>query len=139
MSDKEFIRVFTPAGLLFEEEIRSVRLPSAAGEIGILPGHARYTGLLGTGIMQYEIFETGQTVSCVVSGGFCNDSEDVLTILADSVDFPDSVDRENYDSERKNLMQIIETSNSEEPRWKDAKSRLNRIEALDDLLKSELH
>jgi len=134
MSDTELIRIFTPAGLLLEEEVRSVRLPSAKGEIGILPGHARYTGLLGTGIMEYESVQSGKSISCVISGGFCNDSEDVLTILADSVDFPDTIDRENYANDREKLKGILDTINSSEPRWQDAQTRLSRIEALDELL-----
>jgi F0F1-type ATP synthase epsilon subunit len=47
------LKIFTPAGLVLEDSAREVKLPTEAGEIGILPQHARYCGILGNGQMEY--------------------------------------------------------------------------------------
>ena len=79
--------VFTPAGKAFEEDaVRSVKLWTAVGEIGILPGHTRYIGVLGRGVMEYEAPGSSQPKRVMLTGGFANFSDGTLTVLADSIE-----------------------------------------------------
>lgn len=75
------LSVFTPAGLLLEEEVRSVTLPSAVGEIGILPKHVKYIGLLANGKMTYLTSTEEKEVE--ITGGFCSFADEKLVVLAD--------------------------------------------------------
>ena len=77
------LKILTPVGVVLEEEqVVSANLTSSDGEIGILPGHVKYTGLLGTGQLKYTTSSNKQG-KVSISEGFCKFSDDVLTVLAD--------------------------------------------------------
>lgn len=77
------LKILTPVGVVLEEDgVTAVNLPSSDGEIGILPGHIRYSGLLGKGVLKYTK-SSGTQNKVAVTEGFCNFSGDELTILAD--------------------------------------------------------
>lgn len=128
------IKVFTPAGLVFQDSTSSVSLPTANGEIGILSQHTSYTGLLGTGILEYTSAEGAKSRRLVISGGFCRFSGDTLVILADSVDLPEELDKTSYSKGREELQKTVDTGDATSQEWILARDRLTRIEALDKLL-----
>lgn len=80
------LKILTPVGVVLEEEnVTSVSVPSSEGEIGILPGHVKYSGLLGTGILKYNS-NSSKPHKVSVSEGFCNFSDNELVILADKAE-----------------------------------------------------
>lgn len=84
MAQESFnLNVYTPAGILLKESVGEVTLPTAMGEIGVLPGHASYTGILAEGILSYSQGSSAKK-SLKVSGGFAAFSGNTLTVLADS-------------------------------------------------------
>ena len=135
MSDRAFkLEIITPAGLAREDATDEVTLAAKNGEIGILPQHAKYTGLLGTGLLTYFSTESNQTENVVIGGGFCNFHNDTLTILADSIDTLDSVDKDSYADEREKFAEILDTADTYTPEFEEAQIKLARIEAIDRLL-----
>jgi F-type H+-transporting ATPase subunit epsilon len=134
MAESFTLKVFTPAGLLLEATVASVTVCTSQGEVGILPQHVNYVALLGTGILQYSLASGGQSNKLVVAGGFCSFDHELLTILADAADLPDSVNRTSYGSERADLQKILQTGDSADPKWSLAQQKLARIEALDQLV-----
>ncbi len=83
-NDNFRIRVLTPAGLVLDEETDSVKIPSIDGEIGVLPMHTKYSGLLGHGVLEF----TGPSGvrRLTINGGLSQFSRKTLTILADKVE-----------------------------------------------------
>jgi F-type H+-transporting ATPase subunit epsilon len=134
MAESFTLKVFTPAGMLLEATVSSVTVPTSQGEVGILPHHVNYVALLGTGILQYSLASGGQSSKLVVAGGFCSFDHELLTILADAADLPDSVDRAAYGTERAKLQKVLEGGDSSDPHWAIAQQKLARIEALDQLV-----
>ena len=128
------LKVFTPEGLALDDSTGSVSLPAKDGEVGILPQHVSYTGILGTGILEYAPAGSGSKKRVVVSGGFCNFSGDSLTLLADSIDFPENIDRSNYGKDRAALESVIKEGNAGSPEFQAASDKLARIDAIDRLL-----
>ena len=139
MANESFaLKIVTPRGLERQVDAAAVTVPSARGEIGILPGHAKYNGLLGVGIM--SITETnGAASTCVVSGGFCTFSDGVMTVLADTVDTVESVDRQSYGKERTALLEQTKSGGEIDPQWTLAQEKLARIDAIDRLLSVHAH
>lgn len=132
-TDQSFaFRVVTPAGVALEEQVQEVYLPAESGEVGVLPGHALYTGLLGVGILRYK--KDGSEKSLVVAGGFSSYTDGCLTILADSADFADSIDLDSYSEERSALKEKVSGTSTFEPEWAFASKELARIEAIDKLI-----
>lgn len=137
-SDSFLLKIVTPRGLDRQVEATAVTLPSARGEIGILPGHATYNGLLGIGIM--AVTENSGVVSkLVVSGGFCTFGDGVMTVLADSVDTLETVDRQGYAKEREALLEEVKGGGDVDPLWRLAQEKLARLDAIERLLSQTAH
>ena len=80
------LKVFTPVGLALEATVTSVTLQGSDGQLGILPGHANYLGLLGTGPLEYTVAGTSGSKRIGIEGGFCTFASNTLSVLADSAD-----------------------------------------------------
>ena len=134
MSAEKFsIRLYTPEGLALEGEAVSVKVPTENGIIGILPKHVQYTGLLGTGILEFETPDK-QVKQTVISSGFCSFADNSLVILADSIDLPDTLDKDTYAEKRQELKSKIEKLSAYDPEWSVAKAKLERIKAIDRMI-----
>ena len=132
MAEAKFtLKIFTPAGLLLEEETSAVTLPSAVGEIQVLPQHAKYIGALGVGILEYISGTASKRM--VVSGGFATFSSDTLTILADAVDLPGKIDKKSLSAQREKFQATIDAGDTLIPQWQQAKNELARLDAIERL------
>lgn len=143
-ADRLLLRVITPIGLVFEQEVSSVTLPAIDGEIGVLPGHVGYSGLLGTGVLHFSPFADSNEAGVpgnrvVINGGFCSVQRNVLTILADQVDKPGSLDAKALSAIREAAEKALSdgslTPEAREPHL----SSLKRADALEDISRSSAH
>lgn len=82
--------VVTPEKALLETEADRVVVPAHDGEVGILPGHARFLAKLGTG--ECRVTTGATTVRLLVDGGFVQVADDRVTILTDAASPTDSID-----------------------------------------------
>jgi F-type H+-transporting ATPase subunit epsilon len=85
------LELVTPRARAYRGEVRSVVLPAALGEMGVLPGHAPFLGLLTEGRVTVRIpakqAEGGpRELSFKVSGGSVEVLPDHVTIFADSAE-----------------------------------------------------
>ena len=136
MSTENFtLKIFTPAGLLLEEAVSTVTAPGFDGQIGLLPGHVRYTGCLGTGVLEFIEAKGGAAQKVAVAGGFCTFVEDIMTVLSDWAVLPDEISKSTYAAEREALAAVVKDSSTWEPAWETAREKLARIEAIDAVLK----
>jgi F-type H+-transporting ATPase subunit epsilon len=103
--NKLTLKIYNPSGLQLETEVDSVYFQSSEGQIGILDQHVAYAGTLGIGILEYKTAAERSTQRCVVSEGLCQVNKNVLSILADAVDFPASIDLSKLEDERLKLME----------------------------------
>lgn len=87
------LEIATPdKGEVFAKEINMLICRSIAGELGILPKHARLLTELVPNALRIKI-DGGETL-LFVSGGFMEVTPDKITILADSAETPDDIDVE---------------------------------------------
>lgn len=133
-SESFTLKVLTPAGLVLEDRASSVTIPSSQGEIGVLPMHANYNGLLGTGILEYQPAGGGAPKRIVISQGFCSFGDNTLSILADYVAQAEQVNPNNYSADRTKLQAIVDEGNTADPGFAVAQEKLRRIEAIDQLI-----
>jgi F-type H+-transporting ATPase subunit epsilon len=138
MADNTFaLKVFSGRGLEVEADARLVTAPSAVGEIGFLPNHCDFVGLLDVGIVEVEATTADIPKKFVVAGGVCTFANNTLRLLADSVDTLDSVDREKYASERPQLEARRAELSALDPEFVVIAQKLARIQSIDLLLKAE--
>jgi F-type H+-transporting ATPase subunit epsilon len=80
------LKIITPEKLILEDEVDQVTLPSAAGEITILPNHIPLIVGLGSG--DIVALKDGEHIPYAVTGGFVEVKQDTdkstcVAILAD--------------------------------------------------------
>ena len=92
MSQKLILSIVTPEKQLVAEEVDQVNAPGSEGDIGILYDHAPILTNLRSGQLSYE--KDGETIALVVSGGYLEVSENRVTVLAETGEFLNEIDRE---------------------------------------------
>ena len=134
MAEEAFtLRVYSPEGLVLEEPVISISLQSADGQIGILSEHARYVGVLGTGVLSFVVESSGETGRLVIAGGFCKVAGNNVTILADSVVLEEDVAGKSFAEEKKKLEELLSTGDSQSRDWAHAKEEFLKIQAIEEL------
>ena len=132
MASENFtLKILTPAGILLEEVAATVTVPAYNGQIGLLPMHVRYTGCLGTGVLEVHSPAGQSPRKVAVAGGFCTFADETLTVLADWAVLPEDVNRNSYAAERDSLSAVVKDASTWESSWAAARDKLARIEAID--------
>jgi len=86
------LSIVTPDRVFYEGEIASLVVPGSAGYLGVLTGHAPLLTPLATGTLNFRN-ASGKSFLAALSGGFLEVSKKGAIILADSIEFPDEIDR----------------------------------------------
>jgi|694.fasta_scaffold07444_6 F0F1-type ATP synthase epsilon subunit len=135
MSDGTFqLKVFSGRGLEVEATVRSANVPSEGGELGFLANHCEFVGLLSTGIGEYIAATGGSTAQkFIASGGIVTFSNNVLTLLADTVDLPESLDLKPLSEDVSLLKTELERLSLFDPEHEALSQRVARIEAVKSL------
>lgn len=128
------LKIVAPRGLVCEEQVSSVIVPTVEGDIGILPDHAKYSGMLGVGILEYQTTNNNQTKKVVVAEGFCNFEDGTLVILADEVALPADVAGPNFFTDEKSTNATLSGTSGFNPEWDLLNSRSKKYQAARKLL-----
>jgi F-type H+-transporting ATPase subunit epsilon len=127
---KEMIKleIVTPERRVFDETVDSVTVPTATGEVGILPNHAPLISSLKPGILSYS--NKGVSEKMVVSGGFVEVSTNTVSVLTDVAERAQEIDVEAARSERDEAQRVLGAAFSgTEEEFEAEKERLERAQA----------
>ncbi|MEJ2057343.1 MAG: F0F1 ATP synthase subunit epsilon [Desulfofustis sp.] len=86
------LEVVTPSGAVVNEDVDIVNAPGYGGDFGVLAHHAPFLSTIKTGILSYEAGKKREHL--MVSGGFCEVSNNKVTFLVESADFGHEIDVE---------------------------------------------
>ncbi len=75
-------------------EASAVSIPGEEGYFQVLPGHAPFITLLGTGVLTFEA-KGKAPVQLMVSGGYCEVDRDKVTIMTSVAALPEDVSLED--------------------------------------------
>lgn len=92
-------KVITPERIVLEKEVDQVTIPTAAGEVTILPDHIPYLSVVRPGVIMTR--SKKETEYLATSGGFLEFHDNELTILADTAERADEIDLERAEEARK--------------------------------------
>jgi F-type H+-transporting ATPase subunit epsilon len=88
------LKIVTPTReLLKGENIEEVFVPGHRGELNILPGHAPLVTTLRPGILKYRTAGSSDFNSMVISWGYCEVHPTGVTILAETAETAQEVDK----------------------------------------------
>ena len=84
MAEKLQLEVVTPKGAVVSEEVEIVTAPGYGGEFGVLANHAPLLSTIKIGTLSYK--KGGREEVLMVSGGFCEVSNNKITFLVESAE-----------------------------------------------------
>lgn len=101
------LSIVTPEQTFLDEDVASLVVPGTEGYLGILSNHAPLITALKPGRIEYR--DSADKIQFLaVSGGFLEVSDNIATLLADTVEAADAIDIERaqaaYDREKKRLV-----------------------------------
>jgi len=85
------LQIVTPAGVVLDEEVRSVRLPGVLGSFGVLPDHAALISELEVGPI-YVVHTNGDTEYIAASGGFAKVADNRVVVTAPAAERAADID-----------------------------------------------
>lgn len=84
MADRIQLEVVTPTGPVVSQEVDIVTAPGVDGEFGVLANHAPFLSTIKIGSLTYKQGNTTEVL--MVSGGFCEVSNNKITFLVESAE-----------------------------------------------------
>jgi F-type H+-transporting ATPase subunit epsilon len=93
------LEIVTPERRVFSEPVDHVVVPTASGEIDILPGHIPLLSIVEPGDLRYG--QGGKTVDMAIDRGFVQVLGDKVSILAEGAVNIDQIDLTAVDDARK--------------------------------------
>jgi F-type H+-transporting ATPase subunit epsilon len=86
------LEVVTPAGAKVDEDVDIVNAPGFGGDFGVLANHEPFLSTIKIGTLTYE--NGNKRESLMVSGGFCEVSNNKITFLVESAEKGSEIDVE---------------------------------------------
>lgn len=122
------LEIVTPEKKVFDETVDSVTVPTATGEVGILPNHAPLISALKSGILSFS--NRGTSEKMVVSGGFVEVSSNKVSVLTDVAERADEINVEAARTELSEAQNRLGgTFSGTEEEFEAEKERLERAQA----------
>ncbi len=107
------LKIVTPEKQVIEDDVNMVIVPSAEGELGILPHHAALMAKLVPGELRIKKGEKIDVLA--VGGGFLQMADNTLTIMTDLAAFEKDIDEKAVEEAKKRAEQALtEKLSSEE-------------------------
>lgn len=92
MAQQIKLEVVTPSGAVVNEDVDIVNAPGYGGDFGVLANHAPFLSTIKIGTLVYE--KDRHRTALMISGGFCEVSNNKITFLVESAEFGSDIDVE---------------------------------------------
>lgn len=112
MADKTLkLEVITPEDVTLRAESTSVVVPGVDGELGIWPNHAPLLAGLKPGVITYKT--ASGTQKLVVSGGFIEISNNVISVIAPAAEKASDIDFARAEAAKKRAEERLAQKNAD--------------------------
>lgn len=126
------LKIITPKKLVREQEISSVTVPTATGEITILPHHVNLFSLMVEGIVKIKRQNNEEYLS--VGGGYVQTDGEKVTVLVSKAYGQNEIDENMIGKAIEEVKKILKTSHDEKEKV-EAMATLRRAVVDSKLLK----
>ena len=124
MTQKLILSIVTPEKQLVSEEVDQVNVPGSEGDLGILYDHAPILTNLRSGQLSYE--KEGEKVVLVVSGGYLEVTDNRVTVLAETGEFLQEIDRERAERAQAEAEKVLGKTDMSEEEYIETQKKLFR-------------
>lgn len=90
MADNMKLKVVAPERIFYEGEASFLEFTTTEGNMGVYPNHIPLTAIIAPGVLR--IHESGEVKEAALLSGFIQILQEEVTILAESVEWPDEID-----------------------------------------------
>jgi F-type H+-transporting ATPase subunit epsilon len=90
MAQQIRLEVVTPNGAVVSEDVDIVNAPGYGGDFGVLANHAPFLSTIRIGLLTYE--QGKKRENLMISGGFCEVSNNQITFLVESAELGGQID-----------------------------------------------
>ncbi len=90
MAQQIRLEVVTPTGAVVDDDVDIANAPGYGGDFGVLANHAPFLSTIKIGILSYE--KDNKRENLMISGGFCEVSNNKITFLVESAEFGNQID-----------------------------------------------
>lgn len=90
MADQMKLKVVAPERIFFEGETSFLEFTTTEGDMGVYPGHIPLTAIIAPGVLR--IHDGEQNREAALMSGFVQILPEGVTILAESVEWPEEID-----------------------------------------------
>lgn len=124
------LKIVVPEKLIFTENVDSVILPTALGEIEILEDHLPIIGILEPGAIVYK--QGGKSTSMAIDTGFFRLHQNQLVLMTEAAIDVQVLDESSIDAAVKRAQEALEKAQKEQS------SNTEEIERLDKVFRFQL-
>jgi F-type H+-transporting ATPase subunit epsilon len=100
------LEIVTPERQVFSDQVDSVVVPGAEGELGVLPHHAPLVSTLGVG--ELRIRKGGTEEFFAIVGGFLQVRPDKVVVMAETADIASEIDIAKAEEARREAERALE-------------------------------
>ncbi|MDP2685454.1 MAG: ATP synthase F1 subunit epsilon [bacterium] len=101
-----YFKIVTPDGIIYEDKVEKVTLPTTSGEITILPGHVPLVSVLKAG--ELIAYKEGHPIAMSVAGGIVEiQPQNKLYVMADTAERAEHIDIERAEAARARAEQLM--------------------------------
>lgn len=90
MAESMRLKIVAPERIFYEGDTSFLEFTTTEGEMGIYPQHIPLTAIIAPGVL--KIHEGDSVKEAALMSGFVQILKDSVTILAESVEWPDEID-----------------------------------------------
>lgn len=119
------LRIGTPDGLLFQDNVERVVVRSITGDLAILAGHCNFCTALGMG-EAHVVLEDGTVKEAACIGGMLSVMNDTCRIMATTWEWKEDIDEARAEAARKRAEAQLATKDLTEQEYKMAQAKLQR-------------
>jgi F-type H+-transporting ATPase subunit epsilon len=120
------LSIFAPERRLTQDEqVKSLILTTAKGEVEILPGHADMISRLETGRFAY-VADSKPAVTGVISSGFVSVENGKVKVIAETLELPHEIDRSRARTAQIKAEKMLSDASLDEHSFKKYQLKLQR-------------
>lgn len=141
MADTFQFEIVTPAKAILSQQVELVIIPGAAGNFGVLPGHAPLLSTLRPGSIEIRDFQLRILKQVFVEGGFAEVTPERCTVLAEEALPVEAIGRDEAEARVKrahDALMLADTLGVRTEAERDVRAAEAMLAAVDDYEKSQL-
>ena len=107
------VRILTPEGAVYDDQVAMVVAPSVLGEVGILPRHTPFIAFLRPGETRVKTLED-EEIAFATTEGYLSVEEDRVLVLVEQAERADQIDRARAEAALQRAEQALSDAGDDE-------------------------